>query len=200
MQSVCQGSLLGHHNPLLLCVPVDCFGMFSKAFFEQLDTSFSFGDHFRNQTKRAFVNLPLKENYFLNYILSGNYYSREFLPPYLRKENFSLIKDRLDRIEIVTDSCESYFASLPDNYITKFNFSNIFEWMPVDEYEKLLLEAIRVGIPGGILTYRNLLVPRSRPDSLEDQLIPDLELAHQLHEKDLSFIYSRYVVEKINKG
>jgi S-adenosylmethionine-diacylglycerol 3-amino-3-carboxypropyl transferase len=174
--------------------------LFTKAFFEQLEMNFSFGDHFRNQTKRALVDLPLKENYFLNYILSGNYYSREYLPPYLRKENFNLIKSRLDRIEIITDSCESYFASLPDNYITKFNFSNIFEWMPPIDYEKLLHEAIRVGIPGGILTYRNLLVPRSRPESLKDQLIPDLELAHQLHEQDLSFIYRRYVVEKIKKG
>ncbi len=174
--------------------------LFTKAFFEQLETNFSFGDHFRNQTKRALVNLPLKENYFLNYILSGNYYSREYLPPYLRKNNFNLIKSRLDRIEIITDSCESFFASLPDNFITKFNFSNIFEWMPLSDYEKLLNEAIRVGVPGGILTYRNLLVPRSRPESLKDQLIPDLELAHQLHEQDLSFIYRRYVVEKINKG
>jgi len=174
--------------------------LFTKAFFEQLESSFSFGDHFRTQTKRAFVDLPLKENYFLNYILKCDYPSREFLPDYLKPEHFETIKNRLDRIEVVTDSCESYFATLPDNTITKFNFSNIFEWMPVSDYEKLLIEAIRVGTHNGILTYRNLLVPRSRPESLGDQLIPDRELAEQLHEQDLSFIYRKYVVEKINKG
>lgn len=173
--------------------------LFTKAFFEQLESNFSFGDHFRSQTKKALVDLPLKENYFLSYILSGNFSKREFLPPYLRRENFNVIKNRLGRIDVVTDSCESYFASLPDNTITKFNFSNIFEWMPVSDFEKLLHEAIRVGIPGGILTYRNLLVPRSRPESLGKRLEPDHELARQLHEQDLSFIYRKYVIEKINK-
>jgi len=173
--------------------------LFTKAFFEQLESSFSFGDHFRSQTKKALVDLPLKENYFLSYILSGNFSSREYLPPYLRRENFDVIKNRLGRIDIVTNSCESYFATLSDNTISKFNFSNIFEWMSASDYEKLLHEAIRVGTPGGILTYRNLLVPRSRPESLGEQLIPNRELSNQLHEQDLSFIYRKYVVETINK-
>jgi S-adenosylmethionine-diacylglycerol 3-amino-3-carboxypropyl transferase len=173
--------------------------LFSKAFFEQIETSFSFGDHFRGQIKKALVDLPLKENYFLSYALLGNYLSREYLPVYLKEEHFETIKSRLDRIEVITDSCDSYFTTLPDNSINKFNFSNIFEWMPIQEYEKVLNKVIRIGRHGAILTYRNLLVLRSRPARMEKQLESYDELSNQLNEMDLSFIYRKYVVEKINK-
>jgi S-adenosylmethionine-diacylglycerol 3-amino-3-carboxypropyl transferase len=173
--------------------------IFDKAFFKYLDTTFSFGKHFARRVKRALTQLPMKENYFLSYILLGRYFSEDFLPPYLRKENFEIVRGRIDRIQIVTESCEQYFARLPDNSVSKFNFTNIFEWMSPEAYERLLRQTIRVGSDHALLTYRNLLVHRERPVVLADQLDSLRMLAQSLHGKDLSFIYSNYVVEQINK-
>ncbi len=72
----------------------------------------------------------------------------------------------MDRVEIVTDSCEHYFAKLEDSSISKFNFSNIFEWMSPAAFENLLRETVRVARDRAVLTYRNLLVFRERPPSL----------------------------------
>jgi S-adenosylmethionine-diacylglycerol 3-amino-3-carboxypropyl transferase len=174
--------------------------LFDPAFFAQLDESFSFGDHFRERVRRAVVDLPLADNPFFCYILFGGYRGVRSLPTYLRRENFELIRSRLDRIETAVGACEAYLLTLPEGSISKFNFTNIFEWMTPQSFGALLRETIRVGCDGAVLTYRNLLVQRSRPESLRHSLIPDRELARQLHERDRSFIYRAYVVERVRKS
>jgi S-adenosylmethionine-diacylglycerol 3-amino-3-carboxypropyl transferase len=173
--------------------------LFTKKFFDQLDRSFSFGNHFRTNIYRALTKLPLQENYFLSYILLGRFYDLMHLPGYLKRENYEKIKTRLDRIEIFSGSCEAYFKSLPDNSISKFNYSNIFEWMDRESFEHLLRQTIRIARDGAVITYRNLLVSRSRPKVLAEWIHPLKELSEKLHKRDLSFIYSAYVVEKIVK-
>jgi S-adenosylmethionine-diacylglycerol 3-amino-3-carboxypropyl transferase len=173
--------------------------LFTGKFFDQLDESFSFGDHFRNNIKRAVTILPLKENYFFSYILFGKYYNLLNLPSWLQKENFDKIKSGIGRIEIITGSCEDYFRGLPAGSISKFNFSNIFEWMDPPSFENLLKETIRVATDGAVLTYRNLLVRRSRPECLSAWILPQHELSEELHAIDRSFIYRAFIVEKITK-
>ena len=173
--------------------------LFDKAFFAYLDEKFSFGNHFAEKAKRAITQLPMKENHFLSYILLGRFYSEEYLPQYLKRENYDVIRSRLDRVEIVTDSCENYFSSLPDSSISKFNFTNIFEWMSDDNYEGLLKETVRVAKDRAVLTYRNLIVFREHPSILNNNIRSLKKVAKSLHEQDLSFIYNNYVVEEIHK-
>ena len=174
--------------------------LFDRAFFAYLDRDFSFGRHFAAKAERALVELPMKENSFLSYILLGRFYGEAFLPVYLRQENFATIRDRLDRVEIVTDSCERFFAGLEDSSISKFNFSNIFEWMSPAAFEALLRETVRVARNGAVLAYRNLLVFRERPPSLSGNIRSRKGLAQALLGTDLSFIYDNYVVEQVEKG
>ena len=173
--------------------------LFDKAFFAYLDEKFSFGNHFAKKAKQAITQLPMKENHFLSYILLGRFYGEECLPQYLRRANYDIIRSRVDRIEIVTDSCEHYFSTLPDSCISKFNFTNIFEWMSDQAYEDLLKETIRVAEDRAILTYRNLLVFREHPSTLDNNIRSLKKVAKSLHEQDLSFIYNNYVVEEIHK-
>ncbi len=175
--------------------------LFDGAFFAQLGEKFSFGKHFEHRVRFALTELPMPPvNPFLSYIMLGAFREPMALPMYLRKEHFDTIRARLDRITIISDSCESYFATLADNRITHFNFTNIFEWMPVAAFEDLLRSTVRVARQGATLTYRNLLVPRSRPDSLSTSIVPDVTLAERLARRDLSFIYSNYHVEHVRKG
>ena len=103
-------------------------------------------------------------------------------------------------MEIVTDSCEHFFANLEDSSISKFNFSNIFEWMSPAAFEGLLRETVRVARDKAVLTYRTLLVFREWPPSLGGNIRPRRDLAKALQGTDLSFIYDNYVVEQVAKG
>ena len=153
---------------------------------------------FAEKVKKALTQLPIRKNYFLRYILLGNY-DEKYLPPYLRRENFELIRSRLHRIRIVTDSCYNFLKQQPDDSITKFNFTNVFEWISEEAFTELLEETIRVAKDGSVITYRNLLVPREHPEVISGRVISRKELAGRLPDKDLSFIYDNYIIEVINK-
>ena len=173
--------------------------LFDGAFFQFVEGDFSFGRHFSSRVEHAMTDLSLKDNPFLSYILLGRYYSENHLPTYLRPENFEAVRRGLDRITVHTAACDEYFRTLPDSSISHFNFTNIFEWVPPEVFDGLLRETWRVGKPGAILTYRNLLVHRERPETLSHLFASDREFALKLHDQDRSFVYRNYVVEKVLK-
>lgn len=156
----------------------------------------AFGDRFLGRTRHALVELPVHENYFVEYILFGTY--RQAFPPYLERKNFERLRGLVDRVEIVTGEAGRYLGSLPDNTLDRINFSNVFEWIDPTGYECLLRETVRVSRPGARITYRNLLVQRERPASLAAVIRPDA-LAKELLPRDRAFVYSNFVVEEIVK-
>jgi S-adenosylmethionine-diacylglycerol 3-amino-3-carboxypropyl transferase len=156
----------------------------------------SFGDMFLRRVRHALVELPVHENYFVEYILSGTY-SRTF-PPYLKRDNFAKLRKLVDRVQVVTDEIGHFLALLPDNTLDRIDFSNIFEWIDLVDCERLLRETVRVCRRGARITYRNLLVHRERPQSLATLIRPD-PMAKELLPRDRAFVYSNFVVEEIVK-
>jgi hypothetical protein len=71
--------------------------------------------------------------------------------------------------------------------------------MPHENFVNLLRETVRIARKGSIITYRNLLVSRSRPGCLSHVIRPLKGISRELHAQDLSFIYRAYVVEQIVK-
>jgi S-adenosylmethionine-diacylglycerol 3-amino-3-carboxypropyl transferase len=173
--------------------------LFTDDFFSYVGDSFSFGAHFASRVEQALTAGSLDDNYFVAYILLGKYFSEHHLPPYLQREHYGTIRSRLDRVRLVTDSCGHFFAQCAQCSIDKFNFSNIFEWMSPEAFASLLREVWRVGSDGAVLTYRNLLVHRERPESLSACFGQKRELAESLLARDRSFVYRNYVVEFVHK-
>jgi S-adenosylmethionine-diacylglycerol 3-amino-3-carboxypropyl transferase len=173
--------------------------LFDKAFYKYLEPKFSFEKYYRSAVMQAVTELPIKENYFIAYILLGNYLD-DNLPVYLKKENYEFIRDRVDRIQTITSGCQEYMRTLPMDTISKFNFTNIFEWMSMEEFTLLLLETFRIAKDGAVITYRNHLVTRNRPEAFAEKIIPDMKLSLELRKRDRSFIYKAYVVERIKKN
>jgi S-adenosylmethionine-diacylglycerol 3-amino-3-carboxypropyl transferase len=66
-----------------------------------------------------------------------------------------------------------------------------------EHYHRLLDAILRVSRPGARLAYWNMLVPRHRPDTLADRLIPLPDLAARLHAADRAFFYSAFVIEEV---
>ncbi|HXH48208.1 MAG TPA: DUF3419 family protein [Terriglobia bacterium] len=165
-------------------------------FFTFVTGDQAFGDMFLRRVRHALVELPVHENYFVEYILFGTY--RRVFPPYLKRENFPRLQKLMDRIEVVTEEVGEFLASLPDDTLDRIDFSNIFEWIDPADCERLLRETVRVCRPGARITYRNLLVHRERPESMAAQIRPD-PVAKELLPLDRAFVYSNFVVEEIVK-
>jgi len=165
-------------------------------FFTFVNGTASFGKLFLSRARHALVDLPVEDNFFVEYILTGTY--RRAFPPYLQKGNFERLRSLIDRVQIVTAEVGDFLRSLPENHLDRIDFSNIFEWLDPAACERLLREVVRVCKPGARMTYRNLLVHRERPEALKDFIRPD-PMARQMLQFDRSFVYANFVVEEIVK-
>jgi S-adenosylmethionine-diacylglycerol 3-amino-3-carboxypropyl transferase len=162
-------------------------------FFKYVEGTVS--DHILKHTRYALTELNPAENPYLQWILLGHHGTA--LPYALREENFDAIRDNIDNIEWHLLSIEEYLAQHKDVTIHKYNLSDIFEYMSEDNFHQLLELCFNASVTGGRLAYWNMLVPRSRPDSMKHQIKPLRELANQLYQKDKAFFYSAFVVEEI---
>ncbi len=147
-----------------------------------------------SRAKHALTELEPAENPYLQWILLGTH--GHALPYALRPENFDAIRNNLDKLEWHHQSIED-FLKTNDGKIDCFNLSDIFEYMSEANTQTLLETLLNSANKGGRLAYWNMLVPRSRPEALQDRLEPLRELSDQLHWQDKAFFYSRFIVEEV---
>jgi S-adenosylmethionine-diacylglycerol 3-amino-3-carboxypropyl transferase len=155
----------------------------------------SVADRILERTRYALTVLDPAANPYLQWILTGRHPTA--LPFALRPENFEPIRANLDRLEWQAASVEDFLDRREPRSIDGYNLSDLFEYMSEENYHRLLGKLIACGRPGGRLAYWNMLVPRSRPESMAGQLHPLTELAQRLFEQDRAFFYSRFVVEAL---
>jgi S-adenosylmethionine-diacylglycerol 3-amino-3-carboxypropyl transferase len=147
------------------------------------------------RARHAVTELNPADNPYLQWILEGRH--RTALPCALRPENFETIRARLDRLEWHCRPLEDFLATQPERAISRWNLSDIFEYISEENTRRLLEQIAAHGQAGGRLVYWNTFVPRSRPEALADRLRPLTEVAEKLHRRDRAFFYSRLVVEEI---
>lgn len=174
-------------------------GGLDPAFFTYVDGIRSFGEHFRELARHALTELPVRDNYFVAQICLGRYLDEQAMPPYLQADRYDALRRTLDRIEIVTGEVGGVLRALPDGSVDRFTFSNVFEWVAPPAFVAMLQETWRAARPGARLCYRNLLVRRRHPASLDGRFTPLEDLAARLLDRDRSFVYSHFEVASVTK-
>jgi S-adenosylmethionine-diacylglycerol 3-amino-3-carboxypropyl transferase len=146
--------------------------------------------------RHALTVLDPSRNPYLGWILTGAHPNA--LPYSLRPGNFEPIRANLDRLELRCQDVRTAAETLPRGSIDAFNLSDVFEYMSPEVYSRTLGALVRAGRHGSRLAYWNVLVPRSRPDTLAGRLRPLRDLAERLHHNDGGFFYSAFVVEEVS--
>jgi len=154
---------------------------------------------FKNRVENAFSRIKARNNPFASLALLGCYKDEEHYPPYLKKENFPILKKRVNRIKIVTDTLQNILKRLPSNSFTKFNLSNVLDWVDEKEFKKTLIEIARVGRDRSRFCYFNTLMKRGIPKDLKF-IKSHKKLASQLLKKDRAFLYENFEIGEIIKG
>lgn len=168
-------------------------------YFHFDDGSKSFAESFYNRSRKAFRDIPIKGNYFLALYLLGSYRNKQEMPAYLKKENFDIIKSRVDRIRIVTQEAQGWIDSMPGESIDCFALSNICELMSDRDTNRLFAGVLRTATSGARIIFRNLMIPRDVPTELRQNIIKDETLSRKLYATDRSFVYGKvaaYTIEK----
>jgi len=153
--------------------------------------------HLMGRVRHAAVDLDPSTNSYLHWILNGGFNGA--LPVALRRENYDTIRARIDRLEWHEAAIEDAIDDLARAGArpARYNLSDIFEYMSAENTATLLARLAANGKKGGRLAYWNMMVPRSRPDSLAHTLKPLDKLSKDLFLKDKAFFYRAFVVEEI---
>jgi len=148
------------------------------------------GDYFYRRIPRMLAELPIRENPTLTFFITGNYRWPESCPLWLRKEHLPVLKEWVGRIRLKSGLVHDVLAESGVGAFSRFNLSNIFEYMSEDLYETTLREVLRASRPAGKLAFWTLFVPRPIPPSLAGRFVPDPAL------KDKAPVFSpRYPAE-----
>lgn len=160
----------------------------SADYFRFDDGSSSFADSFFKRAERAFCEIPIGTNYFLSQYLLGRYISSDAVPDYLKIDKLPIIRERLDRIEIITADAKMWLAGRrhPAS-IDAFSLSNICELMNSEDTAFTFEQVARTARSGARVCFRNLMVPRDVPAAL----VSRIRLRESLLQRDRSFVYSR---------
>jgi S-adenosylmethionine-diacylglycerol 3-amino-3-carboxypropyl transferase len=156
--------------------------------------------HYRERARHALVDLPVRGNYFLEYILTGEYRDPSRMPPYLLERNFGALRKSAERIRILTERLEELLGRASTGFFSAFYLSDVFEWMSAERYERTLAQLVNAARDGARVCYYNNLVPRSHPPSLDHVLRRERELGRRLHWADRSFLYRDFVVERVERS
>jgi S-adenosylmethionine-diacylglycerol 3-amino-3-carboxypropyl transferase len=141
------------------------------SFFRYVTTK-NVAEELLDRTTYGLTEIPVSENFYLEYILMGKYSRLNVAPPYLQEANFEVIKQRLPRLRIVRSDLKTYLASLSQGAFSKFYVSDIFEYMGGDEVESTLAEITRVSRQAARLAFWSLFIPRPVPPPLRSRLRP----------------------------
>lgn len=147
------------------------------------------------RTRHALTILDPSKNPYLQWILTGRHHSA--LPYYLREENAEPIRKNLDRLEWQQAPLEDYLSQSPKGRLSKFNLSDIFEYLSSETTGTLLHAIADWARPGARIAYWNMLAPRSAPESLDGKIQSHKEIAARLHLEDKAFFYSAFVLEEV---
>jgi len=88
---------------------------------------------------RNFCTVGLaKENYFLQYYLTGRCTNSESLPLFLHPENKKCLQRNFERFELKKISFIEALNEKPNGYFNKIHLSNLGDWMNEDEFSELM--------------------------------------------------------------
>jgi len=149
-------------------------------------------DTLSGRARHALTEIPIRDNYFIEYILTGTYGRLDSGPPWLRPSNFEALKRNVGRLKLVRAGLDEYLGTLPDGAVSKFNLSDIFEYMPEGEVEASLREIGRVSGPGAKLVFWTLFIPRAVPRALAGRMTSSHELAERLLFEARAFFYGGF--------
>lgn len=169
----------------------------SKEYFSYVKKVSSPKDLFK-KIEGVFTKIPINNNYFASLMLLNRYLNEDLYPPYLKKESFSILKNRIDRIQIQTSSIYNTIKNLPNDIITKFNLSNIFDWVDDSAFEQNLKEICRVGKDKARLCYFGTRFDRVVPESMKS-FQSEKQLAIELFKTDRTFLYGNFEVASVIK-
>ena len=167
-----------------------------KEFFKYVDTAM-ISKNIKERADRALRDVPTWNNPYVNYILLNNFdYA---LPHYAKEENFDIIKQNIDTLEIKTGTINKVAQNSGIKF-DGFNLSDIFEYMDKDLFKEVSSQLLSVSNIGAKFCYWNMMVDRRISEILPENFEYKKELSQKLYLKDRAFFYKDFIIDEVIKN
>ncbi len=167
--------------------------------FDLVDGRHSMFDYVKERIEHVLTRVPVGDNYFLSQAVTGRF-RENAVPPYLRRENFEILRDLLDRIQIVNGWLGPYLDTLPAESVNKFNLLDIFDWMSPEAFEDTMRSVLRAAAPNARLIYRSGSYRFDPPATIQPHVHHHAELSRKLLAIDRSATYGSFYVFSVTKN
>ena len=148
--------------------------------------------------ERLACDFDLADNYFAWQAFGRRYSSGGSgpLPPYLQRENYDNLKERIDGLEIQHRSFTEYLEAAEDDTIDAYVLLDAQDWMTDDILIGLWREIARTSRPGARVIFRTAgeesILPGRVPEEILSQFAYDAEKCRAWTKRDRSSIYGGF--------
>lgn len=151
----------------------------------------------RARVQRLACDFPIHDNWFAWQAFGGGYPADgRTLPPYLRPENFDLIRARADRVAIEQISVTDYLARQDAQTVDAYVLLDAQDWMSRAQMAALWRQINRTARVGARVIFRTAgeetILPHMLPESLLEPWAYDEQRSQELHARDRSAIYGGF--------
>ena len=123
--------------------------------------------------ERLSCGFRIEDNYFA-WQAFGRGYADEAsgpLPPYLRRENFEIVKARVNRVEVLNRSFTEYLESQQDASGDRYILLDAQDWMSDAQLNSLWKEITRTAKPGARVIFRTAAKPSLLPGRVANDIL-----------------------------
>lgn len=168
--------------------------LFSRLFFQDpglyanIDPSIQPSSYIYGRMNACLMHSLARENPLLSLIFKGKV-DEDAFPPYLTKNGFQVIKQRLNRISTKTVDLISYLESVPESSFDIFSLSDVASYLCESNFTRLIHAIYRAAKPGARFSIREFLSRHQIPEELKPFFKRDSELEKHLEKTDRCFVY-----------
>jgi len=186
-------------------MPVSYYGLgIPPAQYDELVASAKDGNPvttLRERVERLACDFPVTDNYFAWQAFGRSYdiEGRMAVPPYLRAENYSIIKERVNRVEVHHASMTDFLKEQPARSLHRYVLLDAQDWMTPEQATALWTEIDRTadGSDARVI-FRTAGKDSPLPKKLPEHLLAPWtyleEESRILHARDRSSIYGGFHV------
>ncbi|MCP4138436.1 MAG: DUF3419 family protein, partial [bacterium] len=106
-------------------------------FYSQVKGFFSPGRYIHQRLHEYMENHLAVESFMLALIFKGKLFSSAHYPPYLMEKNFELLKERVHRVSIYTQTLDELLDSVHGSFCNKFSLSDVSSFLTTESYGSL---------------------------------------------------------------
>jgi S-adenosylmethionine-diacylglycerol 3-amino-3-carboxypropyl transferase len=167
------------------------------SYFKYVEGNHIAAELFR-RTQFGLTEIQTHSNYFLEYIMTGNYSNIEQSHPYFRSGNFEILKRNICKIQLIHDSVERLIKKIPKGTVSKFNLSDIFEYMSFPDYLRTIDSLIEICGSDARIAFWTLFVPRRIPLMYRTTIEPQKDLSEDLSNNAKTFFYGDFNIWQVD--